>query len=356
MAMESRVASLAAVGLELAVATDHNAITDYRPTVEKLGLGTRLATIVGDEITSNGARKWGHFNAFPMPLGETAYRPVPAYFETSPTKMFASARAFGARTLQVNHARMQPQIGYFDLTHFDARTGRADAEFDGDFDLLEVHNGLWMTEPARVREGLSDAFGLVRRGKRVTVTGNSDSHKLYFEAPGYPRTYAKAPAMPREGRESRVLDALLRGAVTVSAGPFVEMTVAGQEPGAQIKLKRGGAAVQPVDVWVRVSAPSWIPVETVEVLVNDKTQQVFSIDARQTKPGERASADAKAGVRFERRFKLSVQEDSAISVWVSSKQELPSVLAHRGATPLGFTGFVYLDADGDGKVTLPAQK
>jgi hypothetical protein len=336
--LAARVASLAAGGIELAVATDHNAIADYAPAVHALGLDTRLATVIGDEVTSQGKNKWGHFNAFPLGKSESYYTAVPPYFNLTPETLLAGARAFGAQLLQVNHARMDPQIGYFDLVHFRSSDGAADSSFSANFDILEVHNGLWLSRPDKVREGLRDAFGLLRLGKRTTVTGNSDSHKLFVEQAGYPRTYVEVPAYPRIGREARVIAALKRGATTVSAGPLVEVRVEGLGPGGVVKLPRRGT----VRVWIRVSAPAWVPVDAVDVIVNDATVLHF---------GDIRRAD---GIRFERSVSIPIKQDSGLLVWASAQAPLPHVLDQPGAAALGFTGLVYIDADDDGKVQIPA--
>ncbi len=344
MSLEARVATLAGVGVELAVATDHNAITDYGPAVRALGIGDRLATVVGDEITSQaspGKHKWGHFNAFPLKVPSGGYDDgLPAYFDTEPRDVFKSARAAGALLLQVNHARMDPQIGYLDLVHFDAKTGKSDDTFADGFDLFEVFNGLWLTKPEKVREGMSDVMGLLRRGVRVVPTGNSDSHKLFFEEAGYPRTFVHGAALPREGREARVLEALKRGEVTVSSGPFVELTVDKALPGATVPRAKDGF----VTIHVRVSAPAWVPFDGVDIIATDDV--VKHLDA----------TSQKDGVRLDATVRLPIAADAALFAWATAKAPLPHVLAHANAASLGFSGVVYVDADGDGHITLPPVK
>ena len=164
--------------------------------------------------------------------------------------------------LQVNHPRMAPGIGYFDLTHLEPRTGAADASFSGSFDAVEAFNGFFLTSPARVREGAADMVALARRGLHVAATGNSDSHHLLYEEAGYPRTYAHVSPEPIATRMERVLAAIRRGDTTVSSGPLVEMTVDGAPIGSVV-VPKGGRTVH---VHVRVSAPTWVPVEHVENL------------------------------------------------------------------------------------------
>jgi hypothetical protein len=186
---------------------------------------------------------------------------------------------------------------------------------------------------------MRDVIGLLRRGVRVVPTGNSDSHKLFFEEAGYPRTFVRGAALPREGREARVFEALRRGEVTVSSGPFVELTVEKAPPGAIVKVGKGpkdGA----VSVRVRVSAPAWVPFDGVDLIAGDDV--VKHLDA----------TSQKDGVRLDATVRIPITADTALFAWASAKAPLPHVLAHADAASLGFSGVVYVDADGDGRITL----
>jgi hypothetical protein len=63
MPMERRVKSIVVEGLDLAISSDHDVVTDYQPTVNKLGLQDRLATGIGVELST---LEIGHFIAFPL--------------------------------------------------------------------------------------------------------------------------------------------------------------------------------------------------------------------------------------------------------------------------------------------------
>jgi hypothetical protein len=335
VSLEQRVSALACVGVDFAASTDHNRITDYAPAIAKMGVGARLSFVPGDEITTPAL---GHFNVFPMPLPPPGAAPelaVPPYYELPPGEVFKEARARGARVIEVNHARMPPRIGYFDLTHFDARNGAADKDFSTEFDSLEVHNGFWLEHPDRVREGVDDLVGLARRGKRVAAVGNSDSHKLFFEEAGWPRTYVRTTG--NEPLGTRVLGALLRGESTVSAGPFVEMTVEGRPIGSQVAVSKGKTA----RVHVRVQAPAWIPVDHVEIHADDELARAFKVEG-----------PPKDGVRFDGDADVPIDRDVVIYAWVDAERALEAPLARKGSRAIGITGLVYVDADGDGAVTL----
>lgn len=357
VSLRERITSLVCEGVDVAVATDHNHVTDYGPLADAMGVRARgksvsryaptwfptrargsLTTIVGDEITSRGRRLWGHFNAFPLSAGQEPWGgPIPAYYDATPHEMFESARELGARVIQVNHPRMQPRIGYFDLTDFDADSGEAGPSFDDDFDAVEAFNGLWLQKPDRIRRDVKDAIALARRGKRVTLTGNSDSHQLLYQEAGYPRTYVHTPREPIETREGRVIAALLRGQTSVSSGPLVEMTVNGKPIGSTVRPDKAGK----VRVWIRISAPEWVPVERVELWIDDRVVKKFPASRRFTGP-----------VRFETTIDVRIMRDSTLLAWAEATKPLPHVTPYSNARAIGFTSLTYVDADGDGRVKI----
>lgn len=330
--LAQRVGSLACNGIGFAVATDHNRITDFAPAVHAAGLDDVLVTVIGDEVTSAGATLWGHFNAFPLPpvgASEAPEDAVPPYYGVDPAAMFAGMRAAGATVLQVNHPRMPPNIGYFDLTRFDAATGRASESFAEGFDAVEAFNGIWLETPAKVREGLVDLVGLARRGMRVTATGNSDSHRLVYEEAGYPRTWVHVPPGERSTLGERVIAALRRGETTVSSGPFVTLET--------LTDGRDGVLV----VRITVTAPAWVPVEHVELWRDDVVAQRWAV-----------TAPATDGVRFETRAVLRLDRDAVVTAWADADTPLPDVMPYPNARAIGFTSPRYIDRDGDGRVTI----
>ena len=63
---EERMVTLAGEGVELAISTDHNHNTDYRPYQERAGLNDLFTSVVGNEVTT----KIGHFNSFPLEISK----------------------------------------------------------------------------------------------------------------------------------------------------------------------------------------------------------------------------------------------------------------------------------------------
>ncbi len=184
--LESQITSGAAEGLEIAVATDHNYVTDYRPVIDKLGLEDFIAGVTGVELST---LEMGHFNAFPLrydtsssshfPLVQVCFPPEGDkvngsafdWVQCSPQQLFDNLRALGTfgrenTIVEVNHPR-DSILGYFNQYYFDpfmavARspdpvnnpeaaffiypqndaTGQFEPDkFSYDFDALEVFNG-----------------------------------------------------------------------------------------------------------------------------------------------------------------------------------------------------------------------
>lgn len=310
---EDRVASYAAEGIDYLVATDHNLITDLRPTVHRMGLEDFVQTTTGLELTSLEA---GHWNGFPL-----AYDPGPVrhynfdWFRRKPQELFDDLRANGRygpddTVVQVNHPRDSVQ-GYFtsygligdalnaDPLHdtpprqgsFVPRgKGFEPGDFSLDFDAVEILTGkrFDLMRTFRVPEqlpppplpatvgppgsilrdktgavafpgALEDWMHLLDAGLRVTAVGNSDSHKLLDGEGGYPRNlvdlgHGWQGAAQLDERE--IARAIKAGRVMVTTAP--EITLAALDPAsgargeAPVELPPGALVVPDAAGTVRV--------------------------------------------------------------------------------------------------------
>ncbi|HEX3769295.1 MAG TPA: CehA/McbA family metallohydrolase [Polyangiaceae bacterium] len=329
--LDDRVRSLAASGVEVAAATDHNAVTDYGPTIRSLGVERWLASIVGDEVTTRGT-ELGHFNVFPLAPDAP---PVP-YERTTPHDIFAAARASAPadrdKVVQVNHPRMGA-IGYFELIHLDpsdfAAWRKRAPLFDPGFDALEVFNGDDYAEPEHVEACLRDWYALLDAGLRVTATGNSDSHKLTYHEAGVPRNYVRVPNDAPESFDERVfIDAVRHGRVVVSSGPFVRIQAGNGEHTADVG---GEVPFDPagINVHVQVDAPAWVDVTTIEIVCHGRVLSTWH------------PKTSGSGFHFDATERLPLQAgDWVIAVARGSK---PMAFLHRpGALPLGFTNPIFV--------------
>jgi hypothetical protein len=328
-----RVASLAAEGVEWAVATDHNMVTDYAPVIEAAGLSDWIRSSVGDEITTRSP-SYGHFNAWPLARGSA---PLP--FEAlDPEALFAAARQGPDREIvQVNHPSI-PDWGnqYFDVYAVNVHTGEPrEPGFSWSFDALEVFNGRYLEQGLVT---LETWMRMLNRGRVITATGNSDSHHLVFAEPGYPRNFVRCDAAgPAGADEAELVEAVRRGAVSVSYGPFLTFDVNGAGPGELVGAPSGDVALR-----ARVQCASWLEVDEVRVYANGHLRAARSVDF------------ATDGPQDER---LSFQDRPAEDAWYVAVAEgdgdLSPVRRGTGFRPFAFTNPVRVDVDGDGEFTPP---
>lgn len=107
---------------------------------------------------------------------------------------------------------------------------------------------------------LEDWYTLLKE-HQITGVGNSDSHSAAAEA-GLPRSYVQvgpsADGSMEALDEDALLDGLKAGRVVVTNGPFVELTVNGQQVGSQVVAPDGT-----VEVRVVVKAAPWVDVSKV---------------------------------------------------------------------------------------------
>lgn len=321
-----RIRSLLASGVEVAVATDHNAVTDYGPAIAELGVKDRIARVIGDEITTRDA-PFGHFNAFPMEAGTAPF----AYKDTTPAAIFGAvhaAKPYGKDTiLQVNHPRMGG-IGYFDLLRFDPEDipgwlKRAPLA-DMGFDAIEVFNGDHYTRISKVEECLADWYALLNAGYRPVATGNSDSHRVSFHEAGVPHNLVLVPDDdPGKLDERAFVDAIRRGRVVVTSGPFVNLKIGDKGVGDTV-------AAGESEIVVTVDGPPWVDIEQVSLIKRGEGMASWKVEKR---PGKRP---------WQWRTKATLKKgDWVIAIARGSK---PMTYLYRsGATPFGFTNPIFVN-------------
>jgi hypothetical protein len=324
--LADRVRALAATGVEVGVANDHNQVTDYRPVIAELKLQPFLASIVGDEITTREPA-WGHFNVFPLRAGAAPVR----FRATTPKALLQDARAAGTlgadTVVQMNHPRMG-RIGYLELLRFDrddvkgwqARVALGEVGFDA----VEVFNGDHYAMIPKVEECLRDWYALLEAGVRVTATGNSDSHKLTFHEPGVPRNLVAVPDDdPAAFDERAFVAAVRRGRVVVSSGPFIVLTVGGKGVGESVPAGEAEIAVQ-------VDAPPWVDVDRVELVRRGQVMAAWG------------TPFPKGPHRFEARLQKTLEKGDWI-VAVARGSKAMTYLHRPNAKPFAFTNPVWVE-------------
>ena len=339
---ELKVAAFAAEGLEVPISTDHEHVSDYAPTIKRLGLEGWMRSIVGEEVTTF---KLGHFNAFPLYRDEELPNggAIAWHFKTGP-EVFAAIRSNRANPiLQINHPRATSFMGYFTAVGYDplTKTVEKPIEWSPEFDAIEVINGKGVPGPTGGE--FRDWYSFLNEGRRVTGNGNSDSHNsLQGDEVGYPRNYVRVPSDDLQSfSEAAFIEGVRRGRVVVSGRPFLNVSINGKGPGEDTTVTDG---LVPIDVVVQ--AAPWMEVSDLYVVRNGEvvaTRQLSGADAEPTNPV----------VRFRGRINVPSTEDGWYMVQVRGTRDMSPVVT--GARPFAFSNPIYVDSDGDGRFTAPDQ-
>jgi hypothetical protein len=383
-----RVASCAAEGLEVAISTDHNYITDYAPVIAATGLDGWLLGIPGMELTTF---EMGHFNGYPLRVDPGSTRGGEfRWAGTPPQGLFDQLRALAVDPqrgiVQVNHPR-QAVLGYFAQFFVDQATAEPytptgilgifapygdefqPENYSTDFDAIELLTGSREEDlhtfrapdplppgpfpdpqpvPGQVVIGpdgrpqfpgvVETWFTMLDHGHQATGMGTSDSHHLLGDEPGYARTllYVGAGKDVLGGyTRDDVIDAV-RGhhAITTNA-PFVEMTIGDARIGDTITALGGS-----VDVDVHVRSPSWAPVERLVVYANS---QVVADQA--------ISADH--GTDYQTRIHLQLATDSWVVAEATGSGNLFPVVSAVEFPPLDATVLIKALSHGLDLAALP---
>ena len=351
VAVRDRVISNVAEGVEVAVASEHNVIADLQPHVRALHLERELVEIPGVELTTDANPKsWGHANVFPIAPDPAKSRGgAPSVRGRTAREVFAEFRRRPQPfVLQINHPRAG-RIGYFDQLKFDRATGASsDPGYDPDFDALEVWNGRNVTMREAV---LKDYFAILRSGRPLTPSANTDTHGVVGHEAGYPRTYVRvSDDGPLDAWGPSRVDDLLQGVrerrdVVLSNGPFLRVSVKteAEDYGEAIgKVVRG----RKIAITVRVACAPWVEVDRVRVERLGAAEGKGQVEERAVVLAPRAGAR-----EAEVRFSLRVTKDDAFVVAASGSRPLSPVLDGdpKEILPYAVTGAVWIDADGDGR-------
>jgi hypothetical protein len=353
--LAQQLAAFAAQGGEVVATTEHDRLVDSRPLIAALGLGDRIASVIGSEVTGTfhgGEAPFtiGHLNAFPLRPQRTAYRGgAPRSEGVRVRSVLAELRASGGSPfVQINH----PREGAPDETgdgSFFSHLGVAGEPFDPtarlgsprnrtlvesgvagirdlDFSGIEVLNGKRLD---RYRLTRADWLSLLLQGERRTATANSDSHS-HGEVVGVPRNYVAVPDDAIAGfDEGTFLAALRAGRSFGTSGPLVLARLGDAGPGETFAGREGVLSVE-------VRAAPWIPLREVRVYVN------AALEAR---------AEVAAGGRAN--FPLRFARDAF--VFVEAEGDAAGVYADLlpGNAPFAFTNAIFVDADRDGAFSAP---
>ena len=381
--VDQRALNFLAEGVDVIVSTDHDIIADYAPSIAALGAESDLVSIVGVEITTGST---GHYNAFPVPYDAEARRGGALDWgrdrgnDMDPADIIAWARAqSGEQVVQVNHPDGSGYIGgmkadvlrglsftdremiRLDPMDVDPETGDTGI-WSEDFTAIEVMNGTSINRFWGVARWW---LTMVGRGFTPTATAVTDTHRLYGDLGGSPRTWVFVPEAndePLSFDEEGFARATNAGAAIGSRGPFMRITArnaAEEEIGLGETIAAGG---EPVEVEVELSLPEWMDVTEIEAYIN--LEDVI------TPPGETEEAPltptlsvpvvleetdlevVATGTSVHRRYTktvtFSVEADADSYVMIVAKGNGNMAPLAPGQTPFAFANPFYIDHDGGG--------
>lgn len=321
-----RVLGAIAEGLDVLVATDHDAVTDYGPTAAELGVSSMLHTVPGIEMSM----LYGHINGYPVPAATPQDHWRPAWFVydgtkfervRDPAEVADELKRSGAKIVQLNHPRSSTAV--FDYLGVDEEGESTRAWPDAD--AAELLNGKRVDEYATV---LVDLFRLLENGRRLTAVGTSDIHTDL--GIGYARTYIRANGSD----DAELWSNLAAGHAVASLGPFVvaslraDTTVAG----AGETLVASG----PVAIDVHIEAPEWMDVAQLRIYENGVVLHERALTA--------ADRDAtRPAIRFDGTVTATPTVDSYYLVEVSGGASPPLLDETKAAV-----NPIFVDTAGDG--------
>jgi hypothetical protein len=384
-----KVLENATEGVEIAVSTDHDNVVDYRPFVDALGLSAHVVAFAGNEVSYQAI---GHFNAWPWaldpadPLRDVGSR---LWWGKTLPELFDDIRAGGGpdTLVQLNHPRSNG-AGVLAAMLFDPTTGRrlprdpprlptlpprVYEAWSPDFDAIEVNTDLGdpalftaegAAELARRADDdstsvpvLADWFGLMGAGLPVAAMGNSDTHGVN-EGVGYPRTFLFVDAAGGSDDPTALTAAQLQQTVraqrtAIAQGCLLTLTIDGSPRMGHLDVV---AVADARRARVRLQAPPHVGVGRLEVYVNGRVQRLafdgatFGVDA--AGPLSLPVADI-AGVEPAARLDhpvagLPLDVDSVVVAVSRGGQGLAPT---GGGETLCVSPPLYVDADGDGRVT-----
>ena len=190
-----------AAGLDLLLVSDHDVTTNHK-ALQAIANRRGVPFIPSAEFSPS----WGHFNAYPLKLGEPVHLEMAT---ATASDVFAEARRLGATTIQVNHPD-DPGEGYLASVDRGVAFGRLDRSYD----LLEINGG----RPADDAKVLKRAWASWSSARPYFLSAGSDTHDVWNSVSGNARLFADVTG---KLTVARFVDAASRGRAYVSRGPLI---------------------------------------------------------------------------------------------------------------------------------------
>lgn len=333
LTLNERILADACEGLDGAVVSD----PVFRSALVGRPLETGLCLIPGFRFERFGV---GSFSFFPLGIAGRGEPDLPALLEPGleAADLLRTARGvFPEAVIQVDNP-LDEQKGYFALSGFNPPMHRhRPPGFSDDFDAVELLSG---RNVEAARKLLAYWFSLLNSGRKVMVTGGSGSRAIVGEEAGVARTFVHCPRAAAPPTPTEILAAVRRlkqaPNAFVTNGPFINAELNGHPIGSLQAVREPGAQLR-----LRVYAPLWVDVSKVAVYRNGEVVEEFTL------------SEATRPLRCDRVLELDTSSDCWFVVHVEGdKPMLPVYLGPDSPTPFAVTNPFWVDADGDGEVSV----
>ena len=341
-----RVIAQAAAGIQVVGLSDHNASGDLDLEIEQLGLDDVIASIAGNELTSEQL----HVNVYPITVDKTASRggspPAADLAKLDAAALFGVARTMpGDKPIvQLNHPRFR-YTALYDATRWDGVAWPP--PFSLDYDAVEVlagYSAFNMTGDRRFDESARDYFTFVDHGRLITPVGNSDTHDLNWVLDGTARTYVFVDDPKTKPFDEAAFIAALRARrVVATTGPWLDVEVAAKQGDATVGPGQSLRARGKVFVDIELSQAGFVHADKLDITIG-------------TPEGPRV-----VHTSSDKRVQMEIEvgtTDTWLAVTAGGDTPMPKEITgtyqqdkwkRPGVTPFAIAAPILIDADGDGR-------
>jgi hypothetical protein len=348
-----RVVAQLAAGIQVLALTDHNTNGDVDAEIDELGVGDAIASIAGNELTSNLL----HVNVYPVVADRNQPRggagPEDKLINANAHQLFAHARSLPSNPIvQLNHPRFRVTALY-DQTGWNGESWPP--PFPLAFDAVEVlagYSAFNVDGDRRLDDGVRDFYTFVDHGHLLIGVGNSDTHDLNWVLDGTARNYVFVDdPRTKPFDEAAFIAALRARRVVATTGPWLDVEATAKQ-GATPTVGPG-QTLQPdgTSVWldITVEQARWVKTERIRITIGGANgpQLVQTIDVpanvrthHWAGPIEIGSVDTWIGV--------TADGDTALPLELTGTYQRDR-WGRAGVTPFAMISPILVDTDRDGR-------
>lgn len=339
--VQERMITLAAEGIELPIATDHNVHIDHESFAKEMNVRQYFTPVIGNEVTT----KVGHFNIWPITSDQVS---PPDWKSMVWDEIFDGIFATdGVKVCILNHGR--------DLHGGTTPLGQKlhNAYAGQNVEGWELRaNGMECVNSGATQSTILTLFydwtRMLNRGLKITPVGSSDSHDVARHFVGQGRTYIRVDDSDVSNIDiSAAADAFIAGNVLMSYGLIADLRVIDAQPGETATVKPG----EELKLVARVLGPEWVDADSILLLANGEIAHSQIIESNRKQPGVIWEGEIPYTVPNNDVHLAFIAQGPGVGLhWSTAKPYKPDF---KEWTPkvLGCSGAIWLDVDGDGQTT-----